>query len=530
MAAPQPFNLRLALGLVGILLASLMSGVGERVTQTVLTDVVGHFGFSHDEGSWLTTIYSAAEVSMMLLAGWLAVTFSLRRFAIGACLSLALFSLLVPLADTFPLMAGLRVAQGLASGSILPLLMMSALRFLPWHSKLYGLSAYAMTATFGPYLSAPLAALYGDLGDWNLVFWETAPVCLLAAALVSWGLPQDPLKLERCKQFDWLGALLGVTALCALVAGMTQGERLDWGNSPLIVALLATGGLVFVTFLIHEWFHPMPLYKLQLLARRNFAFGIITLCTFMFLTLAAGTIPAAFLGEVQGYRPMQLFPVMLTMALPQLLLAPLVATLINRKSVDSRYVMATGLVLILISCLLGSQLTSDWNRDNFYLIEVLNTLGQPMVVVPLLMNATGALSPLEGPFATAMVNSLRALFTVVASTVYGSFLVTREALHTTRLGEALGLQGNQPAGLIQVDAASDITTRISEQASVMSYADAYLAIIPFVVALLILVMVLPIRAYPPQPAPAPAPQPEPAQRSQSQPPQAQPPQAQPSGA
>ena len=60
MAAPQPFNLRLALGLVGILLASLMSGVGERVTQTVLTDVVGHFGFSHDEGSWLTTIYSAA--------------------------------------------------------------------------------------------------------------------------------------------------------------------------------------------------------------------------------------------------------------------------------------------------------------------------------------------------------------------------------------------------------------------------------------------------------------------------------------
>ncbi|MFP3427677.1 MFS transporter, partial [Pseudoalteromonas sp. SIMBA_162] len=83
------------------------------------------------------------------------------------------------------------------------------------------------------------------------VFWETAPVCLLAAALVSWGLPQDPLKLERCKQFDWLGALLGVTALCALVAGMTQGERLDWGNSPLIVALLTTGGLVFVTFLIH---------------------------------------------------------------------------------------------------------------------------------------------------------------------------------------------------------------------------------------------------------------------------------------
>ncbi|MGY3727892.1 MULTISPECIES: MFS transporter [Cobetia] len=199
---------------------------------------------------------------------------------------------------------------------------------------------------------------------------------------------------------------------------------------------------------------------------------------------------------------MQLFPVMLTMALPQLVLAPLVATLINRRNVDSRYVMATGLVLILISCLLGSQLTSDWNRDNFLLIEVLNTLGQPMVVVPLLMNATGAISPLDGPFATAMVNSLRALFTVVAATVYGSFIVQRDALHSTRLSEALGLQGNQPAGLIPLDAAHDIATRLSEQAAVMSYADAYLAIIPFVVALLVLVMVLPVRAYPPQPAPA----------------------------
>lgn len=419
MATPQNFTFRLALGLVGILLASLMSGVGERVTQTALNDILGHWGLGHDEGSWLSTAYSAAEVSMMLLAGWLAVTLSLRRFAIGACLALGVLSLLVPLADSYPLMIGLRIAQGLAAGSILPLLMMTALRFLPWHSKLYGLSAYALTATFGPYMAAPLAALWGTLGAWDLVFWETLPVCLLAAALVSFGLPQDPVKLERFRQFDWLGALLGIGAMSSLVVGLTQGERLDWSSSGLICVLLVTGLVLLVAFLLHEWSHPAPLYKLQLLGRRNFAFGIVTLCLFMFLVLAAGTIPMGYLTSIQGYRALELVPVSLTMALPQLVLAPLVASLINRKAVDSRYVMAIGLLLITGSCLLGSQLTGEWNRDNFTVLQLLQTFGQPMVVVPLLMNATGAIAPTDGPFATAMVNSLRALFSVFAATVYG---------------------------------------------------------------------------------------------------------------
>ena len=48
----------------------------------------------------------------------------------------------------------------------------------------------------------------------------------------------------------------------------------------------------------------------------------------------------------------------------------------------------------------------------------------------------------------------------------------------------------------------------------MSFADAYLAIIPFVVALLVLIMVLPERAYPPQPAPAPPPESSPAKSAQ----------------
>ena len=40
--------------------------------------------------------------------------------------------------------------------------------------------------------------------------------------------PQDPVRLERFRQFDGIGLLTGFPAICALVIGLLQGERLDW--------------------------------------------------------------------------------------------------------------------------------------------------------------------------------------------------------------------------------------------------------------------------------------------------------------
>lgn len=69
--------------------------------------------------------------------------------------------------------------------------------------------------------------------------------------------------------FDWRGLLLGAPALAMLVIGLLQGERLDWLNSPLIRMLLGGGGALMALFLLNEWFHPLPFFKIQLLRNRN---------------------------------------------------------------------------------------------------------------------------------------------------------------------------------------------------------------------------------------------------------------------
>lgn len=497
--APAPFGPRLAIGLIGVLLATMTAGINDRMTDIVLADILGIYGLGHDQGTWISTAYAAAEVSAMLLSPWLAVTFSIRRYAIVVTCAFTVLGIVIPFAPNFESLVTLRVLQGLAGGALPPLLMTVALRFLPWHVKLYGLSAYALTATFGPNIATPLAALWTEGGNWRMVFWQIVPTALLGAGLIAYGLPQDPLRLERFKQADWRGALLGVGGISMLVVALTQGERLDWLNSPLIAMLLLGAAVCLPLFLLNEWFHPLPLFKLQLLERRNFAYGIITLCLFLMLGLAGGAIPGAYLTEIQGYRHLQTMPTALLIALPQLLLAPLVAMVINRNWVDSRYVIGTGLALMTLACLGGSQLTSEWIRDDFYALQILHAFAQPMIVVPLLMNATGVIHPMEGPFASSMVNTMRGLFSVVGASALENFITHRQHLHSNTLLDSLGNRHQGLAPLLPDETLASLAERVRDQAIVLSFSDAYLALLGVIAVLLVVLLTLPKRAYPPQP-------------------------------
>lgn len=493
------FDGRLAVGLFGVLIAALTSGINDRVTDITLIDTLGVFGLGHDEGTWVSTAYAAAQVSAMLIAPWLAITFSIRRFAIAVTVAFTLLGIVIPLSPNLQTLLVLRVMQGLAGGALPPLLMTVALRFLPWNIKLYGLSAYALTATFGPNLAMPLAGLWTEQSDWKLVFWQIVPTGFLGAALIAYGLPQDPLRLERFKQADWLGAALGVGWISMLVIALSQGERLDWMASPLIVAMLIGAAVCLPLFLVNEWYHPLPLLKLQLLQRRNFAYGLATLCLFVIVASAGGAIPAAYLIEIQHYRPQQVMPIALLIAVPQLLLAPLVAYVINRRWLDSRYVLAAGLGLLTAACVGASFITSEWIREDFYLLQILHAIGQPMVVVPLLMNATGVIAPLEGPFASAMVNALRGLAAVVAGSAVENFVTWREHVHSNVLLDAVGSRWHTLAQNLMRGPMTELAERVRAQAFVLSFSDAFLALLLVIAVLFFILLTLPIRAYPPQP-------------------------------
>jgi len=501
---------RVIAGLSGIFIAAMMAGLNNRVGVLALADVRGALGFGLDDASWLTTVYTAGELIATPFATWFAITLSVRRFHILMASTCMVLAALLPFVQDLHLLLCLRFLQGMSSGALVPILMMAALKFLPPAIRLHGLALYAMTATFAPNLSLWLAGQWTDgLFDWRWVYWQIMPLCLLAALLVNWGLPHDSIKTVRFRQANWAGSALAMAGLGLITVALDQGVRLDWFRSPLITVSLLAGMIFLCLYLLTEWYHPQPFLKLQLLGRRNLGLGSAVFAFLLVVLMSGSLLPANYLGAIQSYRPLQAAPIGLIIALPQLVLGSVVALLLYQKWIDARFVLALGLALIALACFSGSQLTSDWNRDQFVVTQILQAIGQPMAVVSILFLTTSVVHPNEGPYFSGTINTVRVFGTLIGGAAIGQLLTVRGRFHAEMLLDHAALASN---ALPQSPEPSLLMTIIGQQSLVLSVADAYRIL--GVLALLLIPLVLRLtyipapdqHAVPISPSPSPLPQ------------------------
>lgn len=501
-AQPAPAQMaltgRIVVGLLGMLFASLLAILNEQVTAAAMADVKGAFLIGHDEGTWLTSLFEAANVATMVFAPWFGITFTLKRFTIGAVLATMFFGLLCPFAPNLATLYVLRIFQGIAGGCLPPMLIIVALRYLPPKFKLYGLAGYALTATFGPALGTPLAALWTEFASWRMAFWQIIPLGVLCCIAIQQGLPADPVKFERFRTFNWIGLMTGFPAFAMLVTGLLQGDRRDWFESEFISMMFGGGGLLLAIFLVNEWNQPVPFFKLQLLERRNFAHGLSTLLGTVILLVGIAAIPGQFLAKIHAYRPLQTAPLSLLLAVPLLIALPLTAAVLNTRRADHRWVIAIGLSLMFTTCAVGSFMTSDWIRDNFYVLQALQIIAQPMVIMSILMGVTTGLPSTEGPFASAMFNTVKTFSAAIATGLIEGVGTAREHFHSSMLVDQLGDRALVASpGLDVPYALAQLAHRIHEQAVVLTSADLYRLMACVALVLLLLVPVLPVRIYPP---------------------------------
>ncbi|MDB5656007.1 MAG: major facilitator superfamily 1 [Tardiphaga sp.] len=496
------------IGLLGVLIAALSTEFNDLVMTTALVDVRGAFGLSHDSGLWIESLYASGVAFGMALAPWLAVTFTLRRFTLFAIGLACVATLLIPFSPNLSALLGLRLVQGLAGGLTIPLLMTTALRVLAPPIRLYGLAVYALTATFSPSISTSIAAFWTDVVGWQFVFFEALPLGAIAAVLVWHGLPQDHPRHERLQEFDWRGAVLLAIGTGAVTTLMYHGDHDDWFKSKEVCVLVLLAAVAFPLLAFNEWFHPLPLLKLQMLKRRNFSYGVLGLFLFLVLSMSSSLVPQTYLADIQGYRALQSHWITLLIALAQFVMLPAAAFLLDHKWADPRLVTLGGLALIVAACLGSATIDGSWNREQFYCWQALQAVGQPLVVVSLLMIATNAVQgPLEGPFASALINTTRSLAAPVGNCILELIQRWRGGLHADRIIDQLGLSRFQPllpsgsAALLPDDAGGKLerlAQAVQTQASVLTTADTFLILSAFGLALAVLVIVLPVRTFPPR--------------------------------
>ncbi|EMD5260638.1 MFS transporter, partial [Providencia stuartii] len=482
------------MGLFGVFLAVMASGIGENASKFALADIQGAISLNIDTGSWLITCYVTGFVIGSGFTPCFWPTFSLRRVALFMCTIYLIGGLITPLfAEHYSLLLAVRCLQGFAGGALPPMLMTVVLRFMPPLIKVLGLGAYgwvsAWSATFGA-----TAAAFAFHWGWSGYFYWNIPLMAIATLCIGYGLPQDPLRLERLKQFNWRGLLLGVSTLAMLTIGISQGERLDWLNSPLIYVLLVGGLGLLALFLMNEWYHPLPFFNLQLLGKRNLSFSLITLGGVLLIMVSLVNITSSYLSVIQGYRQEQISDMMLWVSLPQLITLPVVAMICNTPRVDCRWILAISLILMATACLLASQVTPEWNGDTFRVISLLQAIAQPMAIIPLLMFATGGLLPTDGPFAAAWFNAVKGFAATAAGGAIALLNRQRGDFHSNIITDGFGSTYRD----ISLSSTGELTQLATKQGYVLASSDLYMLVSGLALLLVGLVMFMPTRIYPPR--------------------------------
>jgi DHA2 family multidrug resistance protein len=451
------------LGLLAVLMGTFISTLNGRLSTFGLADIRGAVGAGFDEGAWITTAQTVAQMFVTLAAIWMGAAYGPRRVLIGASISFAVISLLTPYSATLPMLLTMQFLGGLASGFFIPLTLPFILLNMPPKYWAFGIAVYALNLELSLNISASLEGWYVEHHSWHWIFWQNVPLALIMSLCLHRGIASKPIVTRPPP--DVFALLAGGAGLALVYAALDQGNRLDWLNSGLIWGLLCAGILLNVAFLIHESSIARPLLNLKVV----FSIPIVTqvvLIAFLRLTITATAylIPL-FLGSVRGYRALEVGDTLLWIAGPQLIFCPLAALMLRRS--DARLVSAIGFIFISVACLMVAYgLTPIWGSYQFLPSQLLQAIGQSFALSGVIFFGILHLKPADALTFGAMLQTARLMGGEIGSAFVTTLARVREQVASNLIG--LHVQVGDPHVIARLRAYGAATTRVIDPVGAVS--------------------------------------------------------------
>jgi DHA2 family multidrug resistance protein len=366
------------LGLAAVLMGTFISTLTGRFSSFALADIRGALHAGFDEGAWITTAQTVAQMLIAPVAVWAGSIYGARQILIVSSLSFALISLVTPFSPNLQTLLGLQFIGGLASGCFIPLTLSFILRVTPMNLWAYGVAVYALNLELSLNISASLEGWYSDHWSWHWLYWQNIPLALIMAVCVHFGTQRLP-PLSTPIRGDLYGVASCSIGLALIYTALDQGNRLDWLNSGLVSGLLVAGFVLLVAFVLHERLTPHPWIDLKALVSRPLPFLLLLIALLRLTILSTSYLIPQYLGTVRGFRALEVGHTLIWIAIPQLLLCPISAFMLTRT--DPRVAPSVGLICIGCACLMvAGGLTPSWGSEEFLPSQLLQAAGQSLAL------------------------------------------------------------------------------------------------------------------------------------------------------
>ncbi len=511
----QTFSVRPYVGVLAVLLGSVISTLDSRITSFGLADVRGAVHTSFDDGAWITTALTVGQMLVGPVLPWLGAVFGVRRVLMVSAAIFTLSNFLLPFSPGLGGVLVFQIISGVSSGTFIPLTIGFVILNLPRRWVVYGVAAYAMNLEMSLNIAASIEGWFCDNGWWWWIFWDTALMAPLMMLCIHFGMPRQPINRDLIKTGDWPGILYAALGFSLLYAALDQGNRLDWLNSGLINALLLSGSLLVIAFVVQELTSHRPWINLRYAAKGNMPLLFLLISFFRFALLATSFLIPQFLTTVQNFRALEIGGVLIWVMLPQILAGPLVAAAL--RFMEPRIFVALGFALVGCGCFMAGQLTQVWAGDDFLPSQLVQGLGQSIGLTALLWFFLQHVEPREVLTFGAVLQTGRLFGAQLGSAFIQTFVRVQEQEYSNVIGQHVTVGSfatvqrlhdyveavlSRSIGQSGADARATalLALAVQTQANVLSYIDGFMVIgFGAIVALLLMLL---LRQPPGLPNPA----------------------------
>jgi len=414
---PSPITAHTILSSVAGFSAAWMVVMATRYYALQGSDINGGLGVGIDTGSWLSTAYSVCEPIGVVIGAWLGIALSLRRVLLSGVVIFLIGSIIPLIVPNYDALMLSRIITGFAGGLIMPQAIIIQLRaWGPTRAPL-GIALFLCAPTAAPQLGGVIGAWGVEHFDWNFVLWAAVPPGILSLAAGYVGLQRERIHWRPLVHADLAGLIALSAALGLFACAVSQGDRMRWFQTPAIPILFAGSALCLAIFVLRDWSGLRhPIVWVRLYRRWNVTLAAIGGLPLALAVGMSGVIVPAALAQLQGFRPEQVAPALWTALWPQVLSYTACVIILTRKMIEVRAMIIAGLAVVAIGAFFNLRITSQWQVGEFYVGQLIQGIGLPMIAVPLVdMFVAGLRPPVESLPAASILNLWRVLSATIAT-------------------------------------------------------------------------------------------------------------------
>jgi len=397
-----------------------------------------------DQILWVLNAYILVYAVLLITAGRLGDLYGQRNlFAIGLFVFTAASALCGISQNANELIAA-RILQGVGGAILTPQTLSIITTLFPPERRGAAFGVWGGVAGLATITGPTVGGAIITYIDWRWIFYINVPIGI-AALVATFAIIPD-IRPGRHHGWDIVGVVMATAGLFAVVFGLIEGQRYNWGEIAsygiTIPEVIIGGVVIIVLFLFWERFQKEPLLPLSLFRERNFAVANWIAAAISFGMLSLFLPVTIYLQSVRGFSALTAGLTFAPMSLTSMFVAPFAGRFADK--VGGKYILLTGITLFTIGFGLVTYVAGpDSTWITFLVPAIIAGAGMGMTFAPMTTVAMRNISPRMAGAASGILNTTRQLGAAIGSAVVGAIL--QHQLATTLHDQAVSHAAALPA-------------------------------------------------------------------------------------